>query len=417
MAVGSAAVKRNHLSVLAAIALAAPLVTACGATAAASRADTVAPGCPASGPELAPPRAGPPAPSPLIRPGAATAVICQYALRLPAGKASGTPLRRLVLRGAAAAGLAAVLDAAGPLTPHATQCDRQAGRLPFDQLIRFGYRDGRAGEAVVTFTGCQLAVVTAGGRSGTVTGQGQGDLFGYTSITGHDRGPLVPDMIGLGAAAAASLAQRHGFSLSVDDEAVDPAVPFGMVIFQSLPPAVRDSVLPAYSLGVIVAVTRAPACRAGQLRLDYRAGGEGAGNDFGLIMFRDVAPAPCRLAGRLGITGLNAAGQAVTSTATAFFAAPGVLSPDTARVWDGAGAPPASMVYSWLLVAEYRDDPAAPGGLCPHQVIPVAWRVRLPGGFVVTVPNADTGSPFGGLAGLVTCRGRLGALSEAMFFG
>ena len=407
--------KRNHFGVLAAIALAAPLVTACGATAAASRADVVAPGCPASSPELAPPRAGPHAASPLIRPGAATAVICQY--RLPAAKASGTPLRRLVLRGAAAAGLVAVLNAAGPLTPYATRCDREAGLLPFDQLIRFGYRDGTAGQAVVTFTGCQLAVVTAGGRSGTLTGPFQDDLFGYTSITGHDRGPLVPDVIGLGAAAAASLAQRHGFSLSVDDEAVDPAVPFGTVIFQALPPAMQDSLWPTYSLGVIVAVSRAPACQAGQLRLDYRAGGEGAGNDFGLIMFRDVASAPCRLAGQLQITGVNAAGQAVTSTAAASVATPGVLSPHTARIRDGAAAPPASMVYSWSLVAEYRDDPASPGGLCTHRVILAAWRVRLPGGFVVTVPNADSGSPFGDLAGLVTCRGRLGASGTTAFFG
>lgn len=174
---------------------------------------------------------------------------------------------------------------------------------------------------------------------------------------------------------------------------------------------------PAYSLGVIVAVGRAPTCRTAQLRLDYRAGGEGAGNDFGLIMFRDVARAPCRMAGRLAITGVNAAGQAVTSTATALFAAPGVLGPGTARARDTAGAPPASMVYSWLLAAEYRDDPSWPGGLCPHRVVPAAWRVRLPGRLAVTVPNADSGSPFGGLAGLVTCRGRLGASGTTAFFG
>jgi hypothetical protein len=406
--------KRNHLGWLATIVLAASLVPACGGSAAAGRPGAVAPGCPASAPELLPPRAGPRATSPLIRPGATITVICQYRL---SAKASGTPLPRLVLRGGAAAGLAAVLDAAGPLTPHATRCDRQAELLPFDQLIRLGYRDGTAGQAVVTFTGCQLAVVTAGGRSGTLTGPVQDDLFGYAFITGDDRGPLVPDVIGLGAAAAASLAQRHGFSLGVDAEAVDPAVPFGTVIFQALPPSVRDSVSPAYSLGVIVAVSQAPACRPAQLRLDYRAGGEGAGNDFGVIMFRDVASAPCRLAGRLAITGVNAAGQAVTSTVTASVAAPGVLSPHAARVVDGAGAPPASMIYGWSLIAEYRDDPASPDGLCTHRVIPAAWRIRLPGGFVVTVTNTDSGSPFRGLSGLLTCRGRLGASGTAAFFG
>jgi hypothetical protein len=77
------------------------------------------------------------------------------------------------------------------------------------------------------------------------------------------------------------------------------------------------------------------------------------------------------------------------------------------------------MVYLWSLTAGYRDDPASPNGLCTHRVIPAAWRVRLPGGSVVTVPNADSGSALrlDSPGGLVTCRGRLGALGKAAFFG
>ncbi len=285
--------------------------------------------------------------APLIRPAAAAAVICQYAPPLPGGKAGQTPLRRMVLGGAGAAGLVAALNEIGPLTSRAKRCDREAGLLPFDQFIWFTYRHGKPGHAMVTFTDCQLAVV-------------------------------------------------------------------------ALPAGARDAGPSPHSLSVFLAVRRAPACQPGQLRLDYRGGGAGAGNDFGGIVFRDEDPAPCQLAGTLTITGVSMAGRPVTSTLTAQAAPPEVLSPDTARLRDGAGAPADSMVYYWALVAEYRDDAASPNGLCTtHQVIPAAWRVRLPGGFLVTVPNADIRSPsrLDSSGGLVTCRGRLGIAGGPAFVG
>ena len=98
-----------------------------------------------------------------------------------------------------------------------------------------------------------------------------------------------------------------------------------------------------------------------------------------------------------------------------------MLGPDTPPIRDLTAVTPGSLVYAWPLLAEYRDDPASPNVLCAaHYVIPARWRVRLPGGSVVMVPNADTGSPFRLLApsgGLVTCRGRLGAVSQATFAG
>ncbi len=61
--------------------------------------------------------------------------------------------------------------------------------------------------------------------------------------------------------------------------------------------------------------------------------------------------------------------------------------------------------------AEYRDDPSSPDGLCTaHQVIPATWRILLPSGAEITVPNADphaAGHAFGPGGALLTCRGEL----------
>jgi hypothetical protein len=332
------AMNRNWIGQLAGVAVAL-VVTACATnTAAVGHSPATAPGCPATLSVQAPPRSGQaqtgqPQPGPaLVRQGASVATICQYATALPASKAAATPLRRLVMRGAAAAGLAAVLDNAGPLSGHAARCDRNAGRLPFSQLIRFGYPDGPGELAVITYTSCSLAVVTAGTRAGALTGPVQDDLFYYTTITRQDRGPRTPDLIGSTAATAQSSARRHGFGLGVDGEALDPAAAFGTIIFQVPPPSAVDSGPGSPSVGVIVAVPPTPACQPGHLRLDYRAGGPGAGNDFGTIIVRDVAGTPCRLAGQLRVTGVGPAGRPVTNTVTGSITGPGVLSPDAARV-------------------------------------------------------------------------------------
>jgi PASTA domain-containing protein len=407
---------RHLLGWLAVIALAVLLTTACGATRRVTTAASALPGCPSAAPRLTPPHR-PHTPAPIIRPAATAAVICQYAPPLSGGKGGASPVRRLVLSGAAAAGLVAALDEAGPLTPHAARCDRPAGLLPFDQLVRLSYAGGTTSEALVTFTSCELAVVTAAGGSGTLTSPFQDDLFAYTVITAHDRGPRVPDVIGLSVSAAVSAARHHQFGLTVNGEVTDAAVPFGTVVFQTLPAGAIDAGPSPVSIGVFLAVGSASACRPGQLRLDYRAGGAGAGNDFGNIIFRDVARQPCRLTGRVAITGMDASGQAVTNTATGSVAPPGVLSPDTPRVRDGAWPQPASLVYLWSLIAEYRDA-ATPSGLCTQHVVPAAWRVRLPNGAVVMVPNADaqTPTPLEASGAFVTCRGQFGAASQLEFF-
>jgi hypothetical protein len=154
------------------------------------------------------------------------------------------------------------------------------------------------------------------------------------------------------------------------------------------------------------------ACALAQLTLTYRGGGAGAGNDMGTIVFRDTSGRACRLTGTVAATGLSAAGAPDTATIKAAVASPGLLSPHAAPVPDGAPAPAGELLYGWLLMAEYRDGPASvDNGFCqPDWVIPASWRVTLPGGATVVVPNKDPGDVIGlqgAAGGLVACRGQL----------
>lgn len=348
--------------------------------------------------------AGPGGAAPLIRQSAVIAVICQYALN-PSPKTVDL-LPRIVLRGPAAAGLAAVLDDARPGSG-----PPRCSPLPYSQVIVFGYRAGPAVTAGVRFGVCSSAVVTVGSRSAVVGPPLQDGLFFYTSLGRHDRGPATPDVAGLRAAAAAAAAWRDGFSLLVAGAASDDVVPLGSVVFQSPPPGVIDAA-PGTQLVVIVAVPHASACTAAQLTLSYRAGGLGAGLDFGVIIFRDTGAAPCTLAGPVRVTGLNAAGRPVTGTAASAFADPGVLSPHAPPIPAFAAPPPGELVYGWALAAAYRDGPASVDrGYCaPLWVIPAAWRVVLAGGTTFVIRNTDPRNPvLASTGGLITCQGRLGA--------
>ena len=156
----------------------------------------------------------------------------------------------------------------------------------------------------------------------------------------------------------------------------------------------------------------ASACTPAELTLTYRGGGAGAGNDMGTIVFRDTSGRACRFTGTVATTGLSAAGAPDTATIKATVVGPGLLSANAAVVPDGASAPAGERVYGWLLMAEYRDGPASvDNGYCqPDWVIPASWRVTLPGGATVVVPNQDPGDAIGlhgAAGGLVTCRGQL----------
>ena len=405
-------------SLLAALVLAAAILfSACGshAVTTATAARSASASCPAAAPRFQLPadgagRAG------LVPAGPVTAAFCQYGN----GQATGMP-RRVLLTGVAAAGLAAVIDSAGPVQPSARRCGKPAHLDPFAQEIIFTYPGGGIRWAAVASTDCQLGLVAAGYRAGQLPFLIAADLFYYTSITTLTDGSApAPDLIGLSARAAADRARRDHYSVGIDGAVIDAAAAAGTVVFQSLPAGARDSG-PGGSVTVLLAARPAARCTASQLALTYLAGGESAGSDFGTLLIRDVSAWPCTLAGPLRITGLAAGGQPDTTTRVDQVQGSAVLTPDAGPIrWRPpgvlAGTRPGELTGSVQLISEYRDGPAdVDRGLCePRWVVPASWRVTLPGG-ALTVANAATADPAGLVpsGGFVTCRGRLGAAAPA----
>jgi hypothetical protein len=403
-------------------------VTSCGRTTGPASPTVAAPACPPRAPAAEAPRgaaasSGPGGLAALVRTGAVVVAICQYGPHLPSSKASATPARRVVLHGAAADGLAVVIDSAGPATGYARRCARPAGLLPFSQALIFAYRAAPTEAVAVSYTQCSLAVVAGGARLGVLPDPVQSDLFFYTTITGHERGPRTPRLIGLGVRAAAGVASRRDFGLYVDGAAIDTAAAAGTVIFQVLPAGTPDAG-PGLQVGIVLAVRPAPACAPRQLALSYLAGGAGAGNDFGAVLVSDASGRACTLSGPLRLTGLDLAGHPVTRSISFPVTGVAVLSPGAGPVSPRvavAGSPAAAargaFVGTLSLAAEYRDGPVSvDNGYCaPLWIVPATWRLVLPGGQALTVPNIDrTGTgklvPSGGL---VTCRGQLGGLLPA----
>ena len=409
---------RHYMITLTAAALAvAGGASACGSSS-ADQVSASAPKCPASAPAR---RVSAPQPAPngaLVRTGPLVVSVCQYAPGTPSFKLKSSLIPRIVIRGAAAAGLADVVNGAGPVTAFARHCDRPAGQLPFSQVFVFGYRSRPSRAVLVSHTGCMLAILTVGRRSAVLTGQLVDDLFAMTLLNPHSTGPRTPNLAGLAAAAASDAVRSHRFSIILDGAVIDQAARFGTVIFQVPPSGLRVDGIDS-PIAVLLAVRPEPACTSRQLALSYFGAEPGAGNISAEIVVRDTSRSPCWLAGAVRVTGLNAQGHAVTGTVTGPITAPGVLSPQvTGKVND---VPPLGTLTEGIaLAAEYRDDPASPNGLCaPHWIIPARWSVKLPGGIALSVPNADPGSqaklePSGAF---VTCRGRFGLTSPVHYLG
>lgn len=409
--------KGNLVGLLAAALAAMLTVTACNGTGGRMPPGAASATCPARAPTvtLTGSRSVAAGTAPLVRPGPVVAAVCQYAAGLPPSKASGKPMRRIIFRGTGAAGLAAVIDSAGPVTAQARRCERAAPRPVFVQVLVFAYRAGPATSAVFANSTCPPVVVTTSGESGVLPSAAADALFYYTTVTGRGKGRPVPDLIGVSATAAQAVARRDGFSVSYDNAAIDPAVRPGTVIFQVLPPGTWND-LPSAQVEVILAVRPALACSVRQLALTYLGGESGAGNDFGTILVRDVSDRACTLAGPLRLTGLDAAGRSVTRSVRYPVSGVAVLSPDAGpvsrpeRSLGGlSGVLPGELTGILPLAAEYRDAPTQDGRCNPFWVIPAAWRIILAGGGTLTVPNADRHDPARLVpsGGLVTCRGQL----------
>ncbi|HEY3905873.1 MAG TPA: PASTA domain-containing protein [Streptosporangiaceae bacterium] len=293
---------RNHLILLAGAALAvSAAATACDSASANVQARPAAggsPACPAKAPvQRAPHVQGPVR---LVRAGPPVVTLCRY-------QHSHLLPSRFVLRGEAASGLAALIDGAGRFTRFARHCDRPAARLPFALALVFGYRSGPARTATVDFPDCQLAVLTSGARAAVLRGLVQNDLFNLAGLHQDSHGDRAPDLVGLTPAAALTRLKKAGFGFYVtfDGAAVDPAARFGTVIFATPPAGVRVG-RSDNEIGVQRAVHHAPVCTTRQLKLSYAGGAPNGGHESGAIELLDKSPRPCRLAGPVRLTGLNA---------------------------------------------------------------------------------------------------------------
>jgi len=293
---------------------------------------------------------------------------------------------------------------------------RRCGQLPAAQLLVFGYANGSERRVAVEELTCNFAVVSTGRRSGVLTVPVASDLFAITMVPGHPRGPRTPRLLGKSAAGAVIAARRQHFTVYFDGAAIDPAVPVGTVIFQSLPAGLPGSG-PGRQVDVITAVRQSPPCVAGQLALTFLGGEPATGNDFGTLLVRDRSRLACTLPAPLRVTGLDARGAPVTTTVRFPLVGTSVLSPSAGPITRTTGArlkgiASGEQIGVLGLQAEYRDGPAnVDNGLCtPLWVTPATWRVRLPDGQAIRTANEDPGNSFklAPSGGLVTCRGKLG---------
>lgn len=356
--------------------------------------------------------------SALIRRDPIAAVICQYNVRRsPAGLAR---VPKVVLTGAAAAGLAALIDDLPPVKLWPVGCGADPGR--YSQLIRFAYAAGPVRSAVVTYPGCPaLAEVTVGGRFAVPSVIVAEALSGYVAGSWGNQGPRTPDLTGMSLAAAEATARRHGLRVSLAGVVTDTLVPFGTVISQALPPGTRSRLRNGPQVSVVVVAHPASACTAPQLRLSYRTAAAIRGNDFGTIVIRDTGPTPCTLTGLFRIQGISGTGRPVTNAFRSRIPAAVTLGPNAAPIPDNPPSPnvipppPGELAGAIWLSSDYRIAPDSPAGtLCrPHWITPAAWRVTLPGNLAFTVPNTDPGgpNPIVPSGGFVTCEGLLGDAS------
>jgi hypothetical protein len=318
------------------------------------------------------------------------------------------------MRAVAADGLAALFDNAQPLTSSARRCATSRGLLGLSQLIRFAYPAGASASVLVSYTSCSMAVISTDAGSGMLASPLQDDLLGYAAAGTTTSGPPTPDVVGLTAAQARAAAHRARLTLQLDGTAMDARVPFGTVIFQSPPADWRTGQLGgSQQIDAITAVGPAPPCSASQLAASYLGGSPGAGNFLGVIAIRDISPRACLLAGPIRVVGLGRSGLPDTSAVAPLIGFQAILSPRAAALPADGTWPPADVVATIQLIAEYRDDPSSPDGLCTsHQVIPAAWQITLP---VAQMRITDTFHGPGSFlpsGGFLTCRGRLGAVSQ-----
>ena len=297
--------------------------------------------------------------------------------------------RRVLLTGVAAAGLAAVIDSAGPVQPSARRCAEPGAPRPV-----------RAGDHL--HLSRRPDPVRGRGVDGLPAGPGRrrrpgrqlpfqiaADLFYYTSITTLTDGSApAPDLIGLSARAAVGRARGDHYSVGIDGAVIDAAAAAGAVVFQSLPAGARDSG-PGGSVTVLLAARPAARCTASQLALTYSPAARARGTTSARSSSATSPPGRAHWPGRCGSRAWTAGGQPDTTTRVDQVQGSAVLTPDAGPIrWRPpgvlAGTRPGELTGSVQLISEYRDGPAdVDRGLCePLWVVPASWRVTLPGGIL-----------------------------------
>lgn len=276
----------------------------------------------ASGPCSAPvvSRASPAA---LVPAGPSSVQVCE-----PGGSRPLSGRNRPVILGRVGAGILADLLNRAPAA--AATCAAEP-----DAVLRFSYPDGSQSDVDMSSVGCAVPTVSAGGQTRALSTVLASYLDTDTIAFGLPGNP-VPDLTGLTTAQASFAAIRAGYTFAASERITDARLPVGTVVLQ-YPPAGTGII--GNEIDVLVSQQPTPTCLPGQLAVDYRGVGDGAGEEFANFFIRDTSSSACTLLGPVSVVGVDAVGHKVTNLETYPVGSDVGLTANTAKVPDGAGVP------------------------------------------------------------------------------
>jgi len=153
-------------------------------------------------------------------------------------------------------------------------------------------------------------------------------------------------------------------------------------------------------------------CTPRDLRLSYRGGGLGTGNDFGEIVVRDVGVTPCALSGSVSVQALRTPngplitiyGGGTNLRGPSTFPAGLILTPNAPPDVGTTPLPTNVTEAAISLQGGERDDPKT-GAMCAtsDEVTPGDWKVEMAGSTFVVANRQEPPGPDGP-AGLFACR-------------
>lgn len=322
--------------------------------------------------------------------------------KLPSKKFPHLPAGGVVLGTGPAVALATLFDSALPASVVAARCAASWKEEPI--LLEFFYPRAKRVAVKVVSSGCPQPVAFLAGQARRLD-ETLADFLTGATANYFSPGHGTPDLYGDSVSQVTRTATRLGLSVEFEGEEIDSHVPADVVLLQN--PLAGGGRVFGKEIDVVMSAHVAPACSIGELALNYYGGGVGMGNDFGMILIRDVGPKPCLLQGPIGIVGTDATGKDITHRLRYPVAAGLVLSSRAQRVPVGEEPPLGEVIGELGLSAEYRDGPYPPSYLCVgHDVTPRFWRLSFPFG-TVTVRNASRDPGYPAYSSLLTCNGEL----------